>query len=184
MTGAAAECYAPPMTRPIRTWICAAYHAVYRCGGWAAVRVSQGQASGAAGGERHTTARRTALAGLAAAMRDLPAAGEAASSQPVFIQTTSVELAGFATFLAGLGGTAQAAAPDEDLDLWAQIVTGARGRPLELVHTALEPGGPSAFVSAWADLARDKAKASGPFTAAIPKPNLAKFPGRMDGEAS
>jgi len=166
------------MSLPIRIWICAAYHAVYRCGGWAVVWVSQGQASGTAGGERHTTARRTALAGLAAAMRDLPA------GQPIFIQTTSVELAAFAAFLANLGGLGEAAGPDEDLDLWAQIATGARGRSLELVHTLLEPDGSGAFVRAWADLARDKAKASGPFTAAIPKPNLAKFPGLMGGEVS
>jgi len=172
------------MTRPIRIWICAAYHAVYHCGGWATVRISQGVASGVAGGERHTTASRTALAGLAAALRDLPVAGEGAPGQPIFIQTTSVELAAFATVLAGLGAPSQAAAPDEDLDLWAQIVVGARGRSLELVHALLEPGGPSAFVSAWADLARDKAKASGPFTAAIPKPNLAKLPGLRAGEPS
>jgi len=172
------------VSRSTQIWICAAYHAVYRCGGWAAARVSQGQAFGVAGGERNTTARRTALAGLAAALRDLPAAGQATPIQPILIQTTSTELAAFATFLAGLGATAQAAAPDEDLDLWAQIVTGARGRSLELVHTALEPGGPSGFVAAWADLGRAKAKASGAFTSAIPKPNLAKFPGLKGGVSS
>lgn len=165
----------------MRLWVCAAYDTVYRCGGWAAVRISQGQASGVAGGDRHTTGRRTALAGLAAALRDLPVVGEAASSQPISILTTSVELAAFKTLLASLGG---AVGPDEDLDLWAQIIAGARGRSLALVHAALEPRGPSGFVSAWADLARDKAKASGPFRSAIPKPNLAKFPGLTGVEGS
>jgi hypothetical protein len=36
------------------------------------------------------------------------------------------------------------------------------------------PGTPTAFAAAWADLARDRAKDKGAFTAAIPKPNLAK----------
>jgi hypothetical protein len=42
---------------------------------------------------------------------------------------------------------------------------------------AAEPRTPCAFAAAWAELAMDKAKATGPFSAAIPKPNLAKAPG-------
>ena len=159
------------MTSPILIWTCAAYHPVYRCGGWASVRVGQGPVFGVAGGERNTTASRAALAGLAAGLRDLPLAGA------ISILTTSPELAGFADFIASLGAPTQVAAPEEDLDLWAQVATGARGRRLSLVRTPLDPGAPIAFTAAWADLARDKAKASGAFTAAIPKPNLAKIPG-------
>ena len=39
---------------------------------------------------------------------------------------------------------------------------------------AVTAGGPAAFAQAWANLAMDKAKAAGAFTAAIPKPNLAR----------
>jgi hypothetical protein len=163
------------MTGPIQIWTCAAYHPAYRCGGWAFIRVGQGPVTGAAGGERHTTAPRMALSGLLSALRDPPS--EPASASGFSIATTSPELAPFAGFLANLG----APGPEEDLDLWAQIVTAAKGRPLKLVRTPLEPRTPAAFVAAWADLARDKAKASGPFTSAIPKPNLAKIPGLLMG---
>jgi hypothetical protein len=144
-------------------WICAAHHAAFRCGGWAFVREVQGQVSGAAGGERATTARRMALAGLAAGLRDLPA-GETAVS----VRTTSGELASLPQVLAGT------VSPEADLDLWAQIAAGAKGRRLALLRVAAEPRTASAFAAAWAELAMDKAKATGPFSAAIPKPNLAK----------
>jgi hypothetical protein len=166
------------MTAPIRLWIAAAYHPAYRCGGWAAIRVGAGETAGLAGGERYTTAMRTALSGLAAALGDMPAIRQGEPAQPVDIQTTSPELAAFALFLASLGAAANpATGPDEDLDLWARIATAAKGRRLNLVHTSLTPGTPIAFAAAWAELARDKAKASGAFTAAIPRLNLAKIPG-------
>ena len=167
------------MTAPTRLWTCAAYLPAYRCGGWAFIRIGQGPVTGAAGGERHTTAARMALSGLLAALRDPPS--EPASAGGFSIQTTSPELAPFAGFLANLGAPNPSAAPEEDLDLWAQIAAAAKGRPLKLVRTPLEPRTPAAFVAAWADLARDKAKASGPFTSAIPKPNLAKIPGLVLG---
>ena len=165
------------MTSPIRIWTCAAYLPAYRCGGWAFVRVGQGQASGAAGGERHTTASRIALAGLASALRDLPPISEQPLADPIRIETTNRELAGFAGFLAGLSGATQPAAPDEDLDLWARIATAANGCRLNLFQTLLDPRAPSAFAAAWADLAREQAEASGAFSSAIPKPNLAKIQG-------
>ena len=136
--------------------------------------------TGAAGGDRNTTARRTALSGLAAALRDLPSVADPASAAPVRIRTTSPELAEFAGFLAGLAEPTQLIAPEEDLDLWAQIVTAAKGRRLELSYAPPAAGTPGGFASAWADLAFDKAKAKGLFASAIPKPNLAKIPG-LDG---
>jgi hypothetical protein len=57
------------MNGTIRIWTCAARNPVYRRGGWAAVRVGQGLVAAAAGGERNTATRRTALSGLATAMR-------------------------------------------------------------------------------------------------------------------
>jgi len=159
------------MSGPIKIWISAAYAPVYRCGGWASVRVDQNERSGLAGGERNISATRLALTGLAAALRDLP------PGAVIEIQTDSAELAAFAGLLASLGGPAQAAAPEGDLDLWARILAASAGRRLALSAAPVAPRTPLAFAAAWADLSRDKAKATGSFSAAIPKPNLAKVQG-------
>lgn len=169
------------MSSPIQIWTCSAFLPAYGCGGWASVRNSQGQLTGAAGGERHTTPRRLALAGLAAALRGLPPSGDPAANGPVDIRTTSPDLALFADVLASLGKPAQGVLPDEDLDLWAQILAASAGRRLTLTRTPLQPDTPIAFTTAWAELARDKTKAGGPFTAVIPKANLAKVPGLAEG---
>ncbi|MDB5460577.1 MAG: hypothetical protein JWO72_2318, partial [Caulobacteraceae bacterium] len=66
-------------------------------------------------------------------------------------------------------------APTEDLDLWAQLVTAARGRTLAFSAAPRGPQTPAAFLAAWAEVGQDKAKAAGRFSAAIPKPNLAKL---------
>jgi len=159
------------MSGPTKIWTCAAFSPVYRCGGWASVRFSQGQTSGVAGGQRNTTASRIALAGLVAGLCDLP------PGEVVDIRTTSGELAEFANIFARLETQTQAPAPTEDLDLWAQILSASAGRRLTLVRVSLETTTPTAFANAWAELARDKAKATGGFSSAIPKPNLAKIPG-------
>jgi hypothetical protein len=169
------------MTSPIQIWTCAAYQPAYRCGGWAGVRVSQGDITGAAGGERNTTASRMALAGLAAALRDLPPAPSAAPAGSIRIHSPNLELIGFADVFSGLGRKPRTGGPTEDLDLWARISTAATGRRLELVHAVMEPGTPTAFAAAWAELARDKAKAAGLFSAAIPKTNLLKISGLESG---
>jgi ribonuclease HI len=161
------------MNGPIQIWLSAAHLPVYRCGGWASVRVDQGQRSGLAGGERNTTAGRIALAGLAAALRDLPPAAA------VEIQTTSAELAAHAGVIAGHGPQTQP--PTENLDLWAEIIAASAGRRLTLVHAPAATGTPLRFAAAWAELSRDKAKATGAFTAAIPKPNLARVVGLPTG---
>ena len=163
------------MTGPIRIWTGATHHPAFRCGGWASVRVSGGVVSGVAGGERNTTARRMALAGLAAGLSDLGAD----KTPTIRVHTTSPELAALGDVLAGL--ETSGGGPDEDLDLWARIITAAKGRRLELVSVPFAPDTPAAFVAAWADLARDKAKASGPFTAPIPRMNLAKVAGLGTG---
>ena len=126
--------------------------------------------AGAAGGERYSTASRIALAGLAAGLRGLPAA------EPLEVRTDSAELIGFAGLLASLGRPADVP-PEDDLDLWAQIISLAAGRRIGLIRAPRDPATPTGFAAAWAELARDKAKATGPFTAAIPRANLAKVPG-------
>jgi len=156
------------VTDPIQIWTCAAHHAAFRCGGWAHVRLAQGQVSGEAGGARNTTAPRMGLAGLVSALRGLPAAGS------IRIHTTSPDLLALAGILTG---QPPQDAPSEDLDLWAQILVASKGRSLSVVRAPLQPDTPIAFAAAWADLAMDKAKSTGPFTAAIPKPNLTKIRG-------
>jgi ribonuclease HI len=156
------------MSTPMQIWVCAAHHPAFRCGGWASVRADRGQVVGAAGGERNTTAARMALAGLVSALRGLPASHD---QESIRIQTTSPDLASLTAVLAGR------ARPDEDLDLWAQIATASKTHHLDVVRVSLDPDTPTAFATAWANLAMDKAKATGPFTAAIPKANLAKAPG-------
>lgn len=147
------------MSDPVRVWIAAAYHPAFLCGGWAAVRLTAGQVAGAAGGERRTTAERMALAGLAWALGDLPPGGA------VEVLTTSPGLAALAV---------AAEPPETDADLWKQVRSAAQGRRLSIVQASAKTGEPLAFATAWAELSRDKAKATGPFAAAIPKANLAK----------
>jgi ribonuclease HI len=155
------------MTAPLRIWICTAHNPAFRCGGWASLRADANQVTGAAGGERNTTAQRMALAGLVSALRGLPPGAD----QLIHIQTTNPEAALLAEILAGR------AQPEDDLDLWAQVTIASRGYRLEIVRVPAKPDTPTAFADAWANLAMDKAKATGPFTAAIPKANLAKAPG-------
>ncbi len=152
-------------------WICAAHHPAFRCGGWASLRLDQGLAAGAAGGERNTTAQRMALAGLVWALRGLAASPRQPVENIIRIQTTSPDLASLGEVLAGR------AQPEQDLDLWAEILTASKTHRLGLFRVALQPDTPVAFAAAWANLAMDKAKASGPFSSAIPRSNLAKAPG-------
>ena len=155
------------MTPPIQIWTRAAWHPAFTCGGWAFV-VSGVDLSGKAGGERNTSLQRMVLAGLTASLKDLrpgPVAfdmGDRATAQVL------------AKILSGAPLT-DAERPAEDLDLWAQLTTGLKGRSVTFKLGALTAGGPAAFAQAWADLALEKAKSAGTFTAAIPKPNLARI---------
>jgi ribonuclease HI len=151
----------------VQIWLGAAHHPSFRCGGWAYVRTEGSLVTGAAGGQRNTTPQRVALAGLVSALRGLPPS----TDQVIHIQTTSPEAVPLAEVLAGR------AQPEGDLDLWAQLATASKGYRLEIARVAVKPDTATAFTDAWANLAMDKAKATGPFTAAIPKANLAKAPG-------
>ena len=157
------------MSNPIRIWARSNHHTAFRCGGWAWVR-ADAEPVGQAGGERNTTAPRMALAALAAALKDAP-------KGPIILDLADPVLARAAHRLAQGPAFTDEDAPTEDLDLWAALTTALAGRAVSFVPTAAEPfkGSPAAFAEAWAELARDKAKAAGPFTAAIPKANLAKL---------
>jgi len=128
------------MSTPVRVWISAAFYPVYRCGGWAFVRNVRGAVSGMAGGERHSTGMRVALAGLAAGLQGLPA-----TTDVVEIQTTSPELAALATFLSAPQAPGAKPPGDDgaDLDLWAQILTAAKGRRLSVVGVPPQPKTPA-----------------------------------------
>jgi hypothetical protein len=164
------------MSHPIRVWTCAAVDPVYASGGWASLRQVGGELTAFAGGDRRTSVSRMALAGLAAALKGLPRIGKAAPAA-IEIHTPSPELARLPHRLATLRTAGGPDAPSEDLDLWAEIAAAAAGRTLSIARAIVEPRTPMAFVGAWADFARDKAKTDGAFTAPIPKSNLAKVLG-------
>lgn len=156
------------MTIPHRLWTRSAHHAAFKCGGWAFVRVVAGERSGQAGGERNTTPRRMALAGVVAALKDLPPGA-------VAIDLGDAALAILARKIAAGQALAEDETPTEDLDLWAALTTALKGRTVTFSASGGgAKGGPQAFAQAWADLAMDKAKMGGTFASAIPKPNLAK----------
>ena len=152
------------MADTVRIWIETSHHAAFRCGGWAFVLHDGKGLSGMAGGDRTVTAERTALAGLAAALKDAPAdaAVHVTSANPA-ISALPRRLAGFA-----------AEPPLLDLDLWAQIGAALKVRAVTFAAAADAPRTPTAFAAAWAELARDKAKATGAFSSPIPRTNLAK----------
>ncbi|MDB5465472.1 MAG: hypothetical protein JWQ46_234 [Phenylobacterium sp.] len=156
----------PSRIWPVRIWIEASHHTAFGCGGWAFVRAEGAALSGVAGGERHTRAERMGLAGLAAALQGLP------KSATLEIHTSDAVAAGVARRIAGIAAGEDP--PTEDLDLWAQITAALKDRQARVLKVAVEPRTPGSFAAAWAELARDKAKATGPFASAIPKPNLAK----------
>lgn len=155
----------------IRIWTRFAHHPAFKAGGWAYVRApGRGEPVGQAGGARDTTAQRMALAGLVAALADLPKA------VTVRVDLSSPELARIARRIASGPAFAADEAPALDLDLWAQLTTALAGRTMTFeLGDASFKGGPAPFAQAWADLAQDKAKASGAFVHPIPKPNLAKL---------
>jgi len=156
----------------VNIWTAAAYHAAFRCGGWAYVRESAPELAGAAGGDRNTTLEQMAFAGLAAALKTLPKA-----QAPVDVHTPHEELVGLSKYL-------KTGATPDDLSAeiqgsWRTILHLATLRPIQIVYGPPLAKTPIAFAFAWAELARDKAKASGHFISPIPKPNLAKMPGRV-----
>jgi len=147
------------MTDVTRIWLETSHHPAFRCAGWAFVRQGVDGLSGAAGGARHVTPERAVLGGLAEALKDLP------PGAAVEVRTGNRQIAALPGRIAGFAAGEDP--PTEDLDLWAQLSTA-----LKTARIVTAP--PNAFAAAWAELARDKAKATGPFRSAIPKPNLVK----------
>jgi hypothetical protein len=151
------------MTSIVRLWTQTAFDGAYLCGGWASARLVDQASAGFAGGARRTTRRRMLLAGLGAGLQGLP------RSAAVSVEIDPREAAIIAAILSGA-----APGPEDDLDLWAPILTACQGRRVTVAAAANGADTPSAFVAAWAELSRDKAKMKGPFIAPIPKGNVAR----------
>lgn len=154
------------MTAPVRIWLEVAHHAGFRVGGWAFVRLNARVVTGTAGGERAIDLERTILAAFVAALADLP------QGASVELRTSSPQLLAIPRRIAA--AEAGENPPEENLDRWAQASTALRRVRLVVEAAERLPDSPAAFAAAWADLARDRAKDRGAFSAAIPKPNLAK----------
>ncbi|PXA79518.1 ribonuclease H [Caulobacter sp. D4A] len=141
-------------------------------GGWAFVRRQDGESGaaaikGAAGGERRTSLAKMSLTALIEALTslsDLPA------DAAVTLRFADPALAGE---LVASDGAYAAAEPEA----WAAARTLVAARPV-LNLVPLAAGAPaSGFLTAWAEFGLDTSKSRGSFKAAIPKPNLLKFPG-------
>jgi ribonuclease HI len=141
-------------------------------GGWAYVRKLDGETGaaaikGAAGGERRTNSAKMSLAALTEALESL------ADLPP----TTAVTLRFLDPALASQLVTADGDYAAAEAEAWAQARAAVASRPLLDLVPAAAGEASSGFLSAWAEFGLDTAKSRGSFKAAIPKPNLMKFPG-------
>lgn len=141
-------------------------------GGYAFVRRIDGETGaaalkGLAGGERRTSGARMALTGLTealASLSDLP------KGVAVTLYFSDPELASELVSADGAYATAEPQA-------WAAARAAVAACPvlnLAPLNAALPAAG---FLKAWADFGLETSKTRGSFKAAIPKPNLLKFPG-------
>jgi len=152
------------MSGIIRIWVEIDFQPAFRAGGWAYVLAEARALSGAAGGERTASLERIALAGFAEALKGVPA------GFAIEVESASRAVLMIPRRLAAAADDP----PTEDLDLWARVTTALKGRAALFAPATSAPRSPTAFAAAWAELARDKAKTAGAFSAAIPKVNLAK----------
>lgn len=163
---------------PLRIWTDGVCTDSRGFGGWAYVRLWNGEARGVAGGERQATTPRMELTAVLRALTDL---ADIPATIPITLHSDSAVLMGGAGQLAAwrAGGWNDAKGePVADRDLWEQIAAVTLARPVTFVRVSATPSDrrPEGFVAAWSDFAREKCKAAGAFTWAIPKPNMAKFP--------
>jgi hypothetical protein len=141
-------------------------------GGYAFVRRLEGETGaaalkGAAGGERRTSGARMALTALTEALASL-------SDQPAGVAVT---LHFSDPVLAAELVSADGAYATAEPEAWAAARAAVAACPvLTLVPLAANAEALS-FLAAWAEFGLDTAKTRGAFKAAIPKPNLLKFPG-------
>ncbi|UAL11844.1 ribonuclease H [Caulobacter segnis] len=141
-------------------------------GGWAWVRRLDGETGaaaikGAAGGERRASGAKMSLSALAEALEglsDLPA------DAAVTLKFLDPDLAGQLVTSDGDYATAEPEA-------WAAARAAVAARPVLELVPASPADAATGFLNAWAEFGLDTSKSRGSFKAAIPKPNLMKFPG-------
>lgn len=141
-------------------------------GGWSYVRRIDGETGaaaikGAAGGERRTTGAKmslTALTEALAGLSDLPA------DATVTLRFSDLELASQLVTADGDYATAEP-------DAWAAARAAVAARPVLEMVPASPNDAANGFLAAWAEFGLDTSKSRGSFKAAIPRPNLLKFPG-------
>nr|QQZ50242.1 hypothetical protein JKL49_00370 [Phenylobacterium glaciei] len=118
---------------------------------------------------------------LTAVLRALTDLTDVPVPTPITLHSDSTVLMGGAGQLAAWRTSSWIDAKGEPVaerDLWEQIAAVTLVRPVTFVRVSATPSDkrPEGFVAAWSDFARDKCKAAGAFTWAIPRPNMAKFP--------
>lgn len=137
-------------------------------GGWAHVRRNaDGTLAGAAGGERRVSGTRMVLTGVIealAALADLPV------DTAVTLHFADPALA--AELVASDGAYVTA-----EPEAWAAARQLLAARPVLTLSPLADTTPAAGFLKAWADFGLDTAKTRGTFKAAIPRPNLLKFPG-------
>lgn len=156
------------MTASIDLWTAALCKPDPGYGGWAHVRRNaDGTLAGAAGGERRVSGAKMVLTGVIEALialSDLPA------DTAVTLHFADPALA--AELTAGDGAYATA-----EPEAWAAARKLLAARPVLTLSPLPDSAPVAGFLRAWADFGLDTAKTRGTFKAAIPKPNLLKFPG-------
>ena len=147
-------------------------------GGWAWLTIQGDVARGSAGGERGATADGMRLTGLIKALAE--AGGDV--SAPLRVYSTSMAIGEGAASLAKWRAAGWATEDGQALEnraLWEALAKAfaARSGPIRFARGGgkAAPEGPDAFVDAWTNFAHDKVRATGAFTAAIPKLNLQKL---------
>jgi hypothetical protein len=141
-------------------------------GGYAFVRRLEGETGaaalkGAAGGERRTSGARMALTALTEALVSL-------SDQPAGVAVT---LHFSDPFLAAELVSADGAYATAEPEAWAAARAAVAACPVLTLVPLAANAEALGFLAAWAEFGLDTAKTRGAFKAAIPKPNLLKFPG-------
>lgn len=156
------------MTASVDLWTASLCRPDPGYGGWAFVRRdADGVIAGAAGGERRTTGIKMVLTGVIEALgavADLPA------DTAVTLHFADPDLAAELTASGGAWATAEP-------DAWAAARKAVAARPVLSLAPLSDTTPVAGFLKAWADFGLDTAKTRGTFKAAIPRPNLMKFPG-------
>ncbi len=154
------------MTASIALWTASLCKPDPGYGGWAHVRRNaDGTLAGAAGGERRVSGTKMVLTGVIEALTALGPADTA-----VTLHFADPALA--AELVTGDGAYATA-----EPETWAAARALLAARPLLTLSPLADAAPAAGFLRAWADFGLDTAKTRGTFKAAIPRPNLLKFPG-------